>query len=104
MHNTNCKANPGPVQIGTILQEFMQNTVDQKARQYQQVSRLWEKFVPESLAEHCRVAEIENGIVHIEVDSPAAVFELRMDAKRILTQIQKTCPALRIKRLKFVIK
>ena len=104
MHNTDCKSNPGPVKLGSVLQDFMQNVVDEKASQYQVVSRLWEKLVPESLAQHCSLAEIESGIIHIEADSPAAVFELRMEAKRILSQIQKSCPALRIKRLKFVIK
>ena len=104
MPDTNRKSNTEPVKIGDCLQEFMQNVVEMKSGQYQAINSVWKKIVPENLAEHCKVAEIENGIVQIEADSPSAVFELRMEGKRILSVIQKSCPAMRIKRLKFAVK
>lgn len=104
MPNTNYKPNKEPVKIGSVLQEFMQNVVEEKAGQYQIISRVWKKIVPENLLPHCDIIEIEDGIIKVGADSPSMVFELRMEGKSILTQIQKACPAMRIKRLKFVVR
>ena len=103
MQNSNRKSRTEPVRIGSILQDFMQNVVDEKATEFQTLSSLWKKIVPENLLGYCEIIEVENGVVKVGADSPSMVFELRLEAKNILLQIQKSCPAMRIKRLKFVV-
>ncbi len=103
MQNSNRKSSKEPVRIGSVLQDFMQNVVDEKATEFQTISGLWKKIVPENLLPHCDIIEIESGVIKVGADSPSMVFELRLEAKSILLQIQKTLPGLRIKRLKFVV-
>jgi hypothetical protein len=103
MQKTNTKKPSGPVQIGECVQDFLQKVVEPKAGEYQAVSRLWGKIVPANFSGRCRVAGIEDGIVKLQADSPSVAFELRLDSQKYLSQIQKACPALRIKRLKFTV-
>ena len=103
MQNSTRKSNKEPVKIGSVLQDFMQNVVDEKATEFQTISSLWKKIVPENLLPHCDVIEIENGVIKVGADSPSVVFELRLEGRSILLQIQKACQAMRIKRLKFVV-
>lgn len=102
MPNTNRKSNEEPVKIGTLLQGFMQDVVEKKSVQYEAINRLWEKIVPGNLQGHCHIIEIEEGVIKAQTDSPSIAFELRMESKRMLSEIQKMYPAMRIKRLKFV--
>ena len=97
------KTPAGPVKIGDILRDLLQNTVEPKVGQYQTISLLWEKNAPENLRRHCRVCGTENGVVSVQADSPSIVFELRLDSQRYLSQIQKACPSMRIKKLKFIV-
>jgi hypothetical protein len=103
MQNSNRKSSKEPVKIGSVLQDFMQNVVDEKATEFQTISSLWKKIVPENLLPHCDIVEIENGVIKVGADSPSVVFELRLEGNSILLQIQKSCPAMRIKKLKFVV-
>jgi predicted nucleic acid-binding Zn ribbon protein len=100
-HQNNTPA--GPVKIGVVLQDFLQKVVEPKTGQYQTISRLWDKIAPENLRQHCKVSGIEGGAVLVQADSPSVLFQLRLDSRQYLLQIQKACPAMRIKRLKFVV-
>jgi predicted nucleic acid-binding Zn ribbon protein len=102
MWNAN-KTPVGPVKIGDILQDFLQKVVEPKTGEYQTISRLWDKIAPENLRQHCEVCGVENGIVSVQADSPSVLFQLHLDSWQYLSQIQKACPSMRIKKLKFVV-
>jgi hypothetical protein len=91
-----------PAKLGDCLLRFMQGTVEPKTEQYQALCQIWEKIVPENLKPHCRIVESEGGTVKVQADSSSFIFELRMNSRQMLRQIQNQCPALRIKNLKFI--
>jgi predicted nucleic acid-binding Zn ribbon protein len=92
-----------PVKIGDCLQQLMQKIVEPKTEQYQSVCALWDKIVPVNLRPHCKIIEIDAGVVKVQADSPSHLFELRLNSRQLLQQIQEKIPRLRIKSLKFVV-
>ena len=92
-----------PVKIGDCLQQLMQKIVEPKTEQYQSVCALWDKIVPVNLCPHCKIIEIDAGVVKVQADSPSHLFELRLNSQQLLQQMQKKIPRLRIKSLKFVV-
>jgi predicted nucleic acid-binding Zn ribbon protein len=95
-----------PVKIGDCLQQLMQKIVEPKTEQYQSVCALWDKIVPVNLCPHCKIIEIDAGVVKVQADSPSHLFELRLNSQQLLQQMQKSAcggPRLRIKSLKFVV-
>jgi len=97
------KVPAGPVKIGDCLQQLMQKIVEPKTEQYQSVCALWDKIVPVNLRPHCKIIEIDAGVVKVQADSPSHLFELRLNSQQLLQQMQKEIPRLRIKSLKFVV-
>jgi predicted nucleic acid-binding Zn ribbon protein len=97
------KVPAGPVKIGDCLQQLMQKIVEPKTEQYQSVCSLWDKIVPVNLRPHCKIIEIDAGVVKVQADSPSHLFELRLNSRQLLQQMQKKIPRLRIKSLKFVV-
>jgi hypothetical protein len=108
INNTSQRVRPGntpnrPVKIGSCLQQLMQKIVEPKTEQYQTICRIWEEIMPDNLRQHCKIVEIDAGTVKVQADSPSYVFELRMNSRQLLKQMQKEIPRLRIKSLKFVV-
>lgn len=81
--------------------EILARVLDEKNRKlaqtYSSIFGIWAQIVGESLAEHSRIYEIDNGYLFIEVDHPGWMQLLLMKKPKILRGVKRTFPAMDVK-------
>jgi predicted nucleic acid-binding Zn ribbon protein len=92
----------GTVRLGRELELIMRGVKPRQAGLGRLRDR-WEVIVGCRLAGHSRPSELSAGQLKIVADSPSHLYELRLSRDRILRQLRRTCPGLRIGRVRFSI-
>ena len=84
--------------------EILARVLDEKNRKlaqtYSSIFGIWAQIVGESLAEHSRIYEIDNGYLFIEVDHPGWMQLLLMKKPQILRSVKKKYAVLNIRDIK----
>lgn len=88
--------------LGDTVEQII-NRVSPKQKKYQALFCAWEKILPEELFSHTRIDNIAGGQLGVKVDSPAHLYELRLCSGQLVVQLNKMCPAARIKTIKLSI-
>ncbi len=61
--------------IGPLV-ERIQRDASRSQRQFGDVADLWNQLVPAALARQARLTRLQRGVLHVEVDSSAALYQL----------------------------
>ena len=59
-----------------FLRDQFKRQVARPHKQLEKLVELWAELVPAELAAHTRLAGLSRGVLHVEVDSPAHLYEL----------------------------
>jgi hypothetical protein len=93
----------GAVGLGVVLDEFMKNQVSQRQGRFSLISEAWGRILPNELCRHCRIVDVSGGRIKVSVDSPSYVYELQLSSSELLEELERRCPAARIKEIKFAV-
>ena len=88
------------VKLGDIAERLMNRRISPRQAKFGVVIEAWGQLLPAELREHCKIASVSSGQVRVVADSPSYVHELRLCSSELLEQIQRQCPAARIKKIK----
>jgi len=84
--------------IGDLMSAFV-GRLSPASRQYDSVTQAWEGLLPEGLRAHCRIAGVSNGCLKIAADGSSYMFELQLCKAVLLRELQRLCPAARVRRI-----
>ncbi len=88
------------IRLDGLLTKFMENVIEPKYEQFQNISEVLRNFLPSEIYEHCRIDSISAGQLKIYVDSPPYMYQLQLYSHDILEELKRCCPQYHIKRLK----
>jgi len=91
------------VRLGDMLTGLMDNWILPKQAKFESVAQLWNELLPAELHQHCRIAGISGGQLNVLVDSSSYKYNLQLCTTEILTELQRRCPQVRIKRIKIAL-
>jgi len=89
--------------LGEVVGQLMDSRILPRQARFGMVAELWGRLLPVELRRHCEVADISGGQLKVRVDSPAYASELRLCCPRLLEELQRQCPRVKIKRVKFIL-
>lgn len=93
--------------IGEALAKLMEPGPSGLTRRYEtssQIQTLWTQLLPEILAQHCRIADLSQGILTVEADSPSFLYEIRISSQQLVKFLRQGCPSAKIREIKVILK
>jgi len=84
--------------IGDVLAGFVERLGPEPV-QYGTVGEVLPQVLPLGLREHCRVAAVSGGCVKLVADGSSYVYELQLCKADLLEELQRLCPAARLRRI-----
>jgi hypothetical protein len=91
------------VSIGDAVKQLMDNHVSPRQDAVDSIIELWRRILPAEFVQHSRIADISSGRLKVQVDSPSYMYELQLCSSGLLGEIQRQCPKVRLKEIKFVL-
>jgi hypothetical protein len=88
----------GECRIGDLVSEFV-GRLSPACSQYDSVAHAWAGLLPEALRAHCRIAGVSNGCLKVAADGSSYMFELQLCKAVLLRELQRVCPAARVRRI-----
>ena len=88
--------------LGSSIRQIMDEQISPMIQKSETIFELWQQLVPDELYEHCRIIELLNGQLKVEVDSPSYCYTLKLLSEELLERIKQQCPSARVKRIKFI--
>jgi len=88
-------------QIKDIISQVVENLAQRNPHSEEKLQRYWESVMKGKAAKHTSIYGLKEGVLKVSADSPAWVFQLNLNKKKILKEIQ-TC-FLDIKDIRFKI-
>ena len=82
--------------IGDLVRQFLEDRGWDAGDPYSPLFTGWKQVVGESLAGHSRLADVENGVLIVEVDHPGWLQMLSMRRQAVLEAARKAAPRARI--------
>jgi predicted nucleic acid-binding Zn ribbon protein len=82
--------------VGDLLRQFLEDRGWASGDPYSPLFAGWPGVVGEPLAGHCRLAEVEDGVLVVEVDHPGWLQMVTMQKKTVLEAARRAAPAARI--------
>ncbi len=86
--------------LGQCLDGVMKRNIEPRYRECGAVVDAFIEMIPQALAEHCRIAGVEKGVITITADLPCYLHELRICSDELLRHIRQRSPQVRIKRIR----
>jgi len=86
--------------LGDLLREFLEARGWASADPYSPLFTGWKTVVGGSLADHCRLAEVDDGILIVEVDHPGWMQMLALQKMSVLEAARRAAPGARIEGLR----
>lgn len=86
--------------IGDLVRQFLEDRGWEGGDPYSPLFTGWKQVVGEPLATHCRLAEVEDGILIVDVDHPGWLQMLSMKSRTVLEAARKAAPKARIEALR----
>jgi predicted nucleic acid-binding Zn ribbon protein len=78
--------------IGDILQQYLKEMGWLTVSPYEPLFREWKKVAGESLAAHCRLVDVQDGMLLVEVDHPGWLQMLQLRKSALLEAARKAAP------------
>jgi len=92
-----------PWRLGALVCDYMTKQIEPTQQRMSVLRAVWAKVVPPRLRSHCRAAELVKGELKILVDGPVYLYQLRVLAVELLTDLRKTPPARKVRKLTFAL-
>jgi len=89
--------------LGDMLSEIMDNRIRPQREKFDSISQLWSELLPSELNKHCRIASIDGGQLKVLVDSPSYMYDLQLYKSKILMELRRWCPSVRINKIKLAL-
>ena len=93
----------GVVRLGDTLTELMNNQISPMQARFALLADIFSQLLPVELARHCTLSDVSGGQVKVLVDSPVYLYELKLCGCELLEELQRLCPRVKIKKIKFVV-
>jgi len=84
--------------IGSLVGGFVER-LSPVSSQYHSLTEAWSGLLPETLRAHCRIAGLSNGCLKVAADGSSYMFELQLCKAVLLRELQRLCPAARVRRI-----
>jgi hypothetical protein len=97
---------PQPAPLREVLGVLMADGQAGLVRRYELAQRLRLllcQLLPAELAQHCRMVGLSGGVLTIEVESPAYLYELRISSHQLFRHLRRGCPAAGLRTLRIVL-
>jgi predicted nucleic acid-binding Zn ribbon protein len=82
--------------VGDLLRKFLEVRGWASGDPYSPLFAGWKAVVGEPLAGHCRLEEVEDGVLIVEVDHPGWLQMLAMQKQTVLDAARRAAPGARI--------
>ena len=91
------------VRLGDVIKEMVDLQFSPRQAAVSAVRKLWKWLLPKGLGEHCQIASLDNGVLTVNVDSSAYLYELQLSSAELLKQLQQQCPRASVAKIRFVL-
>ena len=81
---------------------LMENYIIPKQARFGKLAELWTNALPAELAKHCKLVDVRNNQLTVQVDSPSYIYELQLRRPQILETLGENCHGSKIKKIRFV--
>jgi predicted nucleic acid-binding Zn ribbon protein len=78
--------------VGELLREYLKERGWLKANPYEPLFREWADIVGESLAEHVRLLDVQDGVLILEADHPGWLQMIQLRKQMILEGARARAP------------
>jgi hypothetical protein len=92
-----------PARLGDVVAQLMDGRMAPRQRRFESIVGIWRQLLPTELADHCRIVDVSANRLKVLVDSPSYMYELRLCSSAILEELQRRCPAARVRKISFVV-
>lgn len=86
--------------IGELLKEYLAQKGWLGGDPYSPLFAAWRTVAGESLADHCRIADVKDGTVLLDVDHPGWMQMVQLRKPALLAAARKAAPRARIEDIK----
>ena len=87
-----------PSRMGDVASDFLERLAPARGR-YDSIAEAWAQLLPGNLQAHCRLAGARGGCLTVVADGSSYLYELQLCKGVLLGELQRLCPAARIRRL-----
>jgi hypothetical protein len=87
-----------PSRIGDVASDFLKRLAPACGR-YDSIAEAWAQLLPGNLRAHCRLAGARGGCLTVVADGSSYLYELQLCKGVLLRELQRLCPAARLRRL-----
>ena len=87
--------------IKDIIPQVIEQLTIRKPDDQNKIQRIWQNIIDAKMAQHSRLSDFSDGILTVAVDSSVRLYQMNLNKKRILEQLQDEIPD--IKNIKFKI-
>ena len=81
--------------IKDILQQVIGDLSLNKPDDQTKIQRIWQNTIDERTAQHSVLANFSDGILTVAVDSSSWLFQMNLQKKKILEQLQDEMPEIK---------
>ncbi len=78
--------------IKNVVQQVVHDMAEKKPNPENKIQRIWQGLLGGKVTKHTCIFGIKKNQVMVLVDSPAWLFQLNLEKRRILKEIQKEIP------------
>ena len=80
--------------IKHIIQDVISNITNRKPEAQVKIQRVWQSIADKRILQHAMIAGIKDGTLLIHVDSPAWLYQLNLQKRKMLEQFKDEVPGL----------
>ena len=81
-------------QIKDIVSQVIANISSGKPGVQSKIQRVWQNLCDKKTAQHTAIAGLQKGSLVINVDSPAWLFQMNLQKRKILEKLKEEIPEL----------
>lgn len=82
-------------EIKDIINKVVGDIAQKNPDTYDRVDRIWQNLLSKHELKHTRLVGIKNDTVHVHVDSPAWLYQLRTQQTKILKRLKEEIPGVK---------
>ncbi len=81
--------------IKNIVQHVVKNISEKKPETELKIQRVWQHILDHKAQQHTRLVGIKEGMLLVFVDSPVWLFQLNLQKRKIVKDIQQEAPEIK---------
>ena len=89
--------------LGQVARQLLDERVSPQQARFSQIAEAWNRLLPAELYGHCEITDISGGQLEVQADSPSYKYELQLCSSKLLEELQRQCPRVRLTKIKLVV-